>query len=90
MANAQDSVGTIFKGVTPFWIVDILRLLILLILPRLVLFLPGQMEGRKRKTPDFSVRDFSIFAKGLRLPLLQNLTAQNFGNLHCVERGTLA
>ena len=37
------STGTIFKGVTPFWIVDILRLLILLMLPGLVLFLPGQM-----------------------------------------------
>ena len=34
------STGTIFKGVTPFWIVDIIRLLILLAVPGLVLFLP--------------------------------------------------
>lgn len=37
------STGTIFRGVTPFWMVDILRLLLLLLLPGLVLFLPGQM-----------------------------------------------
>lgn len=33
----------IFKGVTPFWMVDIIRLLLLLSLPALVLFLPNQM-----------------------------------------------
>lgn len=35
--------ATIFKGVTPFWAVDIIRLLLLLLLPALVLFLPNQM-----------------------------------------------
>ncbi|MEL7526119.1 MAG: TRAP transporter large permease [Pseudomonadota bacterium] len=35
--------ATIFKGVTPFWMVDIIRLLLLLSLPALVLFLPNQM-----------------------------------------------
>ena len=37
------STGTIFKGVTPFWIVDILRLALLLAFPALALFLPSQM-----------------------------------------------
>ena len=37
------STMTIFKGVTPFWMVDIVRLLILLALPGVVLFLPGLM-----------------------------------------------
>ncbi|MDB3935630.1 TRAP transporter large permease [Granulosicoccus sp.] len=37
------STMTIFKGVTPFWMVDIVRLLILLALPGLVLFLPDLM-----------------------------------------------
>ena len=37
------STGTIFKGVTPFWLVDILRLALLLLFPALVLFLPSQM-----------------------------------------------
>lgn len=37
------STGTIFKGVTPFWMVDILRLLLLLAIPALALYLPGQM-----------------------------------------------
>jgi len=32
--------GTIFKGVTPFWIVDILRLLLFVLVPAIVLFLP--------------------------------------------------
>lgn len=35
--------GTIFRGVTPFWMVDILRLLLLLAFPALVMFLPGTM-----------------------------------------------
>ncbi|WP_421980756.1 TRAP transporter large permease [Roseibium sp.] len=35
--------ATIFRGVTPFWMVDIIRLLLLLSLPALVLFLPNQM-----------------------------------------------
>ncbi len=33
--------GTIFRGVTPFWVMDIVRLLLLLALPGLVLFLPS-------------------------------------------------
>lgn len=37
------STGTIFRGVTPFWIMDILRLLLLLAFPTIVLFLPSQM-----------------------------------------------
>ena len=37
------STGTIFRGVTPFWIVDILRLALLLAFPALALFLPSQM-----------------------------------------------
>ena len=37
------STGTIFKGVTPFWMVDILRLILLLAFPALVLYLPSQM-----------------------------------------------
>jgi tripartite ATP-independent transporter DctM subunit len=35
--------GTIFRGVTPFWVVDILRLALLLGIPSLALFLPSQM-----------------------------------------------
>jgi len=35
--------ATIFRGVTPFWMVDIIRLIILLSLPGLVLLLPNQM-----------------------------------------------
>ena len=37
------STGTIFRGVTPFWIADIFRLILLLAVPGLVLFLPSQM-----------------------------------------------
>lgn len=37
------STGTIFRGVTPFWLVDIVRLILLLAFPTLVLFLPSQM-----------------------------------------------
>lgn len=37
--------GTIFRGVTPFWIADIFRLLLIVLLPILVLFLPNQMGG---------------------------------------------
>ena len=37
------STATIFKGVTPFWFVDILRLIALLALPGLALYLPNQM-----------------------------------------------
>ena len=35
--------GTIFRGVTPFWLVDIVRLLLLVLFPMLVLFLPRSM-----------------------------------------------
>ncbi len=35
--------ATVFKGVTPFWIADILRLILIVALPTLVLFLPNQM-----------------------------------------------
>lgn len=35
--------GTIFRGVTPFWLMDIVRLILLLLFPMLVLFLPSQM-----------------------------------------------
>ena len=38
------STATIFKGVTPFWVVDILRLVLLLLVPSLVLFLPNTMS----------------------------------------------
>ena len=37
------STGTIFRGVTPFWIMDILRLALLLAIPALALYLPSQM-----------------------------------------------
>ncbi len=37
------STGTIFKGVTPFWIADIFRLAILVLFPAIVLFLPAAM-----------------------------------------------
>ncbi len=33
--------GTIFRGVTPFWAMDIIRLLLLTLIPSLVLFLTG-------------------------------------------------
>jgi tripartite ATP-independent transporter DctM subunit len=35
--------GTIFRGVTPFWIADILRLALLIAVPAIALFLPGRM-----------------------------------------------
>ena len=38
------STATIFKGVTPFWIVDIIRLALLVLIPSLVLFLPNLMH----------------------------------------------
>ncbi|MEN8893342.1 TRAP transporter large permease [Planktotalea arctica] len=37
------STGTIFRGVTPFWLMDIVRLILLLMFPMLVLYLPSQM-----------------------------------------------
>jgi tripartite ATP-independent transporter DctM subunit len=35
--------GTIFRGVTPFWIVDLVRLALLVLIPTPVLFLPNSM-----------------------------------------------
>ena len=37
------STGTIFRGVTPFWVVDILRLALIVLVPWLVLVLPNSM-----------------------------------------------
>lgn len=37
------STGTIFRGVTPFWLVDILRLALLVLVPSLSLWLPSLM-----------------------------------------------
>jgi len=37
------STGTIFRGVTPFWVVDIIRLMLIVSLPWIALFLPGRM-----------------------------------------------
>ena len=39
------SVGTIFKGVTPFWIADILRLILLVMVPSIALILPSMMAN---------------------------------------------
>lgn len=38
------SLGTIFRGVTPFWLVDIARLLLLILVPSIVLLLPSLMN----------------------------------------------
>lgn len=35
--------ATVFRGVTPFWAADILRLVLIVLLPSLVLFLPNNM-----------------------------------------------
>jgi len=35
--------ATIFRGVTPFWIADLVRLALLLLLPSIALWLPGRM-----------------------------------------------
>jgi len=37
------SVGTIFKGVTPFWVADIFRILLIALVPGIALFLPSMM-----------------------------------------------
>ncbi|MGC9418667.1 MAG: TRAP transporter large permease [Rhodovulum sp.] len=37
--------GTIFRGVTPFWVADLFRLALIVALPALALFLPGRMGG---------------------------------------------
>jgi TRAP-type C4-dicarboxylate transport system permease large subunit len=37
------STATIFKGVTPFWIIDIIRLALLVFIPSIILFLPNSM-----------------------------------------------
>lgn len=38
------SVGTIFKGVTPFWVVDILRIILIALVPGIALWLPSMMH----------------------------------------------
>ncbi|MEK9553938.1 MAG: TRAP transporter large permease subunit, partial [Alphaproteobacteria bacterium] len=38
------SVSTIFKGVTPFWVADIIRLILLAAVPTIALFLPSMMS----------------------------------------------
>ena len=38
------STGTIFRGVTPFWIADILRLALLVLVPWLALVIPMSMK----------------------------------------------
>jgi tripartite ATP-independent transporter DctM subunit len=38
------STGTIFRGVTPFWVADILRLSLLVLFPVIALFLPAAMH----------------------------------------------
>ena len=40
------SLRTVFKGIAPFFIADLVRLVIVLLLPALVLWLPGVMYGR--------------------------------------------
>ncbi|SEO66544.1 TRAP transporter, DctM subunit [Salinihabitans flavidus] len=40
------STATIFRGVTPFWIADIFRLALIVLVPSLVLFLPQLVQGR--------------------------------------------
>ena len=42
------STGTVFRGVTPFWIADIFRLALLVMLPWLALALPNSMYGGGR------------------------------------------
>jgi len=37
--------GTIFRGVTPFWLADILRLALLILVPAIALYLPSNMGG---------------------------------------------
>ncbi|MFK7963945.1 MAG: TRAP transporter large permease [Burkholderiaceae bacterium] len=37
------STGTIFRGVTPFWVFDLFRLALLLLVPAIVMFLPSRM-----------------------------------------------
>ncbi len=36
--------STVFRGVTPFWMMDIVRLALLLLIPALALYLPSQMS----------------------------------------------
>ncbi len=37
--------GTIFKGVTPFWVADIIRLMLITLIPTIALFLPQLLYG---------------------------------------------
>jgi len=38
------SVGTIFKGVTPFWVADIFRIILIALVPGIALWLPSMMH----------------------------------------------
>ena len=38
------SVGTIFKGVTPFWVADIVRIILIALVPGIALWLPSMMH----------------------------------------------
>ncbi len=40
-----EPMGTIFKGVIPFIIADILEIILLIAIPQITLFLPGLMDG---------------------------------------------
>ena len=40
-----EPMGTIFKGVVPFIIADILEIILLIAIPEITLFLPGLMDG---------------------------------------------
>ncbi len=35
--------GTIFKGVFPFWVADMVRLAVIVLVPAIVLFLPNML-----------------------------------------------
>lgn len=37
-------IGTIFKGVTPFWIADIIRLILIVTIPAIALLIPGMLK----------------------------------------------
>jgi TRAP-type C4-dicarboxylate transport system permease large subunit len=40
----QVSTGTVFRGVTPFFVADVVRLAILIAFPAISLWLPGLMK----------------------------------------------
>ena len=39
----EHGTGTIFRGVTPFWMVDLVRLTVLVLFPAITLWLPSLM-----------------------------------------------